>query len=1210
MKNPFRLRPFGESDEDCKVFFGRDREVRSLAGRLISDRIVLVHAQTGAGKSSLVVAGLARLLSDYVVGRTLRPIEIAALAGRNSQQQRTQRVTEVEILQRLCRCFPDADAAGVVNVASLIASCRSERTGDPVVFTIDQIEEVFIHSPYHSENVRTFFKVVGDVARHTGVWMVLVVRDDYLARTLNMLSTVAGLAETRFGVPLLSRQRAREIVVATLRQRPEDLEPALSRIVNAAVQASLGANEELPAPDDAAQIILPLFLQLVCHHWFESAIGTAQAVSDEAMTRRLAAATVGGNFSTEAFVRFVDDAFAKTTSAAKEQEVAGEPNRQSELRQWCEENLVEDGARARERMPSDPPPGLDRLAEGYFIVQTAEPDKRLELSHDSFVSALVESNSRWFEQRKGLLSARYRLWQRRRSPALLLSLREYLRVRTELASATRAERSYARASLRRTLLTVGVPFVLVAAMTLAGTYFSAQSIELSKAKETLLVTQENAQAATKALERASTLGTLSFDLARASWFSAGTLKNEDVALAQAIASLHVAQQRAKRPGEDGSSANSGLALARTVLFARTAADRFIRRQQPAVDESTVIAGFDECGALLDTQGRLIDALSTSATSTGLAADCRPGRPAGPGRWSVRIGGGAVRANSTHLWTSQSKASVKRRYQFAWYDPDGAGDARPLFLTAMDQARIEGRARDLPSRDGTAEISAAHLWTDGKRVDGISVTAGGVVYTWSVTAAELDVSENFEKGDDVLRLDFAERVVGGRATAIWRGASSDSASARFRVLSDLGELVEIGRRRSESLIARGLRERVGSADVLDLGDRVILATQRGWCSSSRCDAPSDFRDFVAGQAIAPKVLLRLGSAPTEARFAAIAGNGTAYRVSGPHTSAALRPVVNYRTGDADLMVRLAGNTSALVVKNAAPTGERLSLIVADDDGTLRAVYGDRGERALFGVAPNLKLLSGAVSSDGYFSFLGETHAGRLGIVCGSSGVSAEFVLGTCITLRGRRGWEPSAVAATGAGEGGLVLVALGYSNGAVTAGLRDLVYRDGKAAVNDTEFRAHVGRLASLHLSAGSAKVWRLVSAGIDGIVLQTDVERTAGNTVDARFPPTVLERNEYPVNFVRSGGERIYAAAEDLRTTVLDYDDERLIQRACTIFAGRYPAATDYLPRTGLADLGWRFGKLDVAQICHAATSASASHPASVSSQDPQASGPGDRSAD
>ena len=44
------------------TLFGRDRETRDLYRVVVSDRVVLLHSPSGAGKSSLVNAGLIPLL--------------------------------------------------------------------------------------------------------------------------------------------------------------------------------------------------------------------------------------------------------------------------------------------------------------------------------------------------------------------------------------------------------------------------------------------------------------------------------------------------------------------------------------------------------------------------------------------------------------------------------------------------------------------------------------------------------------------------------------------------------------------------------------------------------------------------------------------------------------------------------------------------------------------------------------------------------------------------------------------------------------------------------------------------------------------------------------------------------------------------------------------------------------------------------------------
>ena len=55
-------RPFEKEDSDR--FFGRTREIEELLSLIIAHRAVLVYAQSGAGKSSLLRAGVIKRLEE------------------------------------------------------------------------------------------------------------------------------------------------------------------------------------------------------------------------------------------------------------------------------------------------------------------------------------------------------------------------------------------------------------------------------------------------------------------------------------------------------------------------------------------------------------------------------------------------------------------------------------------------------------------------------------------------------------------------------------------------------------------------------------------------------------------------------------------------------------------------------------------------------------------------------------------------------------------------------------------------------------------------------------------------------------------------------------------------------------------------------------------------------------------------------------------
>ncbi|MBC8078541.1 MAG: ATP-binding protein, partial [Chloroflexales bacterium] len=87
-ENPYLgPRAFSEDEREQRLFFGRDREREQLLDLLIARRLVLLHAPSGAGKTSLIQAGIIpRLRAEgFTVRNTVRvntaiPPEVAVLA--------------------------------------------------------------------------------------------------------------------------------------------------------------------------------------------------------------------------------------------------------------------------------------------------------------------------------------------------------------------------------------------------------------------------------------------------------------------------------------------------------------------------------------------------------------------------------------------------------------------------------------------------------------------------------------------------------------------------------------------------------------------------------------------------------------------------------------------------------------------------------------------------------------------------------------------------------------------------------------------------------------------------------------------------------------------------------------------------------------------------------------------------------------------------
>ena len=63
--SPYKgLAPFGESELDAQLFFGRERDREIVVANLIAARLTVLYGPSGVGKSSLLRAGVARALRE------------------------------------------------------------------------------------------------------------------------------------------------------------------------------------------------------------------------------------------------------------------------------------------------------------------------------------------------------------------------------------------------------------------------------------------------------------------------------------------------------------------------------------------------------------------------------------------------------------------------------------------------------------------------------------------------------------------------------------------------------------------------------------------------------------------------------------------------------------------------------------------------------------------------------------------------------------------------------------------------------------------------------------------------------------------------------------------------------------------------------------------------------------------------------------------
>src|SRR5271168_1791257 len=269
--------------EKGQNIFGRDLEIDQLYYLLSAERIVLFHSPSGAGKSSLIQAGLVpRLAQQFDVWVPVR----VNLPPRIDQQKTVNRFTrscilgfEAEIPTRLQR---EEVVISAMTLAEYVAG-RPRRRLAPrnIVLLFDQFEEVLTVDPLALDDKREFFGELGKLLQDPQIWAVFVIREDYLASFDPYSDEIPTHLKNRFRLDLLRRTAAQQAIRSSAESGGREFETqALWRLVSdlamIKVQQPGGDFKSEPGP-----YIEPLHLQVACRGLWER-MSPKQAVIEEA----------------------------------------------------------------------------------------------------------------------------------------------------------------------------------------------------------------------------------------------------------------------------------------------------------------------------------------------------------------------------------------------------------------------------------------------------------------------------------------------------------------------------------------------------------------------------------------------------------------------------------------------------------------------------------------------------------------------------------------------------------------------------------------------------------------------------------------------------------------------------------------------------------------------------------------------------------------
>ena len=444
-------RPFEENES--KVFFGRGMEVNELVSLVTAHPVVVLYAQSGAGKTSLVKAGLIPVLVNEEKFDVLPPMRVREQVTPNTNLNNIKNVYMFNALVG-ARHAKDGDLVSKAFVLEslakmtlsdflrerLVASGEVNEFSSTVVI-FDQFEEIFTLYPEYWEQRQGFFEQVAEALRLDPLLRVLFsMREDFIAELDPYASCLPEKLRTRFRIERLNRRTGLAAITEPLQAVGE---------TSGGVSFAPGADEELinnllmvkvktaeGTRTVKGKFIEPLQLQVVCQTLWNNLKRNDKLITHEHL--------VAFGDVDKALSIFYENAIAKTA------EVCGV--KESVLRGWCQDKLITPaGTRATVFHGSEETAGLKNNAvaelekQSLLRIELRGGAQWYELTHDRFVEVIQQSNQKWLldrpaaEQTLLRLEEKAREWGQDRDDSRLLDEVELLEAERWLTASEAAE---------------------------------------------------------------------------------------------------------------------------------------------------------------------------------------------------------------------------------------------------------------------------------------------------------------------------------------------------------------------------------------------------------------------------------------------------------------------------------------------------------------------------------------------------------------------------------------------------------------------------------------------------------------------------------------------------------------------------------------------------------------------------------------------------
>ena len=407
--------PYQDLDLDRKTFFGREDESRSLLSLVLAERLVVLFAKSGMGKSSLINAGLAEPLRQ----RKYFPIVIRL----NILSQELAQSVLDGVRQAAQHARVDIVGGEGTSVWRFFKTAEFWSEHDDLlrpVLILDQFEEIF--TLHNKEARKEFIGQLGELVRGRSgtprsaetpalmgqslddaapdVKIVIALREDFLANLEELASEIPAILHNRFRLGPLSLEAARAATIEPARVANEAFQTATFTYQEAAVERMLAflAKRRLGVEMTTSDEVEPVQLQIVCHY-LEEVVRTRQAAEGNDIEIQVSESDLGGE---EHMQQVLEGFYDRIIASVRPRRKSGAVQR------LCETRLI---SRSGRRLTED----HEEIARRFKIseellrhlvdARLLRAEARLgstfyEVSHDRLVEPILQSRRKRLVKRR------------------------------------------------------------------------------------------------------------------------------------------------------------------------------------------------------------------------------------------------------------------------------------------------------------------------------------------------------------------------------------------------------------------------------------------------------------------------------------------------------------------------------------------------------------------------------------------------------------------------------------------------------------------------------------------------------------------------------------------------------------------------------------------------------------------------------------------